>query len=507
MNTTPSLPNPEVGEPLPAWVDVLVVGAGFGGIAMLHRLASDHPDRSVLVIEREGGPGGVWRVNDYPGAACDVPSALYSLSFADNPDWTHTFGRQDEIQRYLTSVASRFDDRIRYGCELIAARWDEPSATWVVETGDGVLRCRHLVPATGALSAPTIPAIPGLDTFAGSTFHSAEWNHERSLAGRRVAVVGSGASAVQIVPEIVDEAAHLTVFQRTPSWVIPRLDRRISRVEKVLYRRIPRLHRAVRHLQFATHEFHVLAMAHRPEVLNAFTAIAKMQLRKQVSDVKLRRRLTPNFTIGCKRILLSNRWLPTLDRADVTVAGALVSISGDTATDDTGESHTIDTLIFATGFTPTAPPIARRISVDGTSLAQVWGSSPSAYRGVSVAGFPNLHLLYGPNTNLGHSSIILMLEAQAHYIGQLLAYADRAGLDSVQVTATAQEAFNADLDDQLDGTVWNDGGCASWYIDDSGRNSVMWPTYIHRYRRLMGEFDPRDHQFAVAERQIAEVGA
>ncbi|MCF3940985.1 flavin-containing monooxygenase [Gordonia tangerina] len=480
---------------LPDRVDVLVVGAGFGGLAALHRLSVDHPDLNVLAVERAEGAGGVWRANDYPGAACDVPTSLYSLSFAPNPDWSHTYGRQHEIRDYLVGVAAQFDDRIRYRCALLDAQWDDAAGEWSVTTELGGLRCRFLVAAPGALSAPGVPDLPGSETFDGHVFHSARWDHEHTLWGRRVGIVGSGASAVQIVPEIVDEVEHLVVFQRTPAWVVPRLDRRIGQAEQELYRRIPASHRLMRRMVHLYRESYVIMMARRPELLPIAMAMGKAQLRLQVRDRTLRQRLTPRYTIGCKRMLLTNKWFPALQRPNVTVTGALTALSDGGAIDDSGTTHEVDTLIYATGFTPTEPPIAQHIrGRTGATLAETWAGSPSAYRGVSIHGFPNLFFLYGPNTNLGHSSIVLMLEPQARYVSTTIAHLRTAGIDTVEVRADAQHQYNSHLDDELAGTVWNTGGCASWYIDSSGRNSVMWPTFTNTYRRLMSHFEPLDHR-------------
>lgn len=484
---------------LPAEVDVLIVGAGFGGIAALHRILTDHSADDVLVIERADGPGGVWRANTYPGAACDVPTSLYSLSFADNPNWSHTYGRGGEIRTYLESVAQGFSDHIHYGCEMLEATWDDARSGWLIQTSDGQIRARILIAASGALSAPTIPAVNGLESFRGKVFHTAAWDHETDLKGQRVAVIGSGASAVQVVPEIVEEVAQLVVFSRTPAWVIPRMDRPISAREQRLYARRPWIHRLVRRTTWATHEFHVLAMAHQRKLLTIFTAIARAHLRRQIADPQLRARLTPGFTIGCKRILISNKWYPALQNSRTTVTGALTSLTPTAVCSDDGREFEVDTVIFATGFTPTSPPLAALITGrDGRRLDEFWAGSPQAYRGVEVLGFPNLFLLYGPNTNLGHSSIILMLESQCYYIGKLIAEMRSRNSEVVEVTMQASAAYNQEIDAQLAGTVWNSGGCGSWYLDETGRNSVMWPTYTSRYRALMSRVIPADHIFSPA---------
>ncbi|MEE3849329.1 NAD(P)/FAD-dependent oxidoreductase [Gordonia sp. LSe1-13] len=486
---------PEHPQHLPDRVDVLVVGAGFGGLAALHRLVTDHPDLEILAIERAAEAGGVWRENDYPGAACDVPTSLYSLSFAPNPDWSHSYGRQHEIRDYLIGVADELGDRIRYNCALQDAEWDAAQALWIVTTEHGVIRCRFLVTAPGALSAPGVPDLPGASDFGGTVFHSAQWEHGHDLTGRRVAIVGSGASAVQIVPEIVDHVEHLTVFQRTPAWVVPRLDRTIGRTERTVYRRLPAAHRLIRALVYLYREFYVILMARRPRLLPIATAIGKAQLMTQVRNRSLRRRLTPDYTIGCKRMLLTNKWFPALQKRNVTLTGAIAELTSEGAVDSDGRTHEVDTVVFATGFTPTAPPIAGHLrGRTGDTLADTWAGSPSAYRGVSVHGFPNLFFLYGPNTNLGHSSIVLMLEPQARYASTVIRHLRDRGLDTVEVTAQAQQAYNANLDRELGGTVWNTGGCASWYFDAKGRNSVMWPTFTGAYRRMMSTFVADDHR-------------
>lgn len=478
----------------PTDVEVLIVGTGFGGLAAIHRLRKDHPTLRIAAIERAAGPGGVWRDNEYPGAACDVPTSLYSLSFADKPDWSHSYGRQPEIRDYLEKVAAPYHRLITYNCEMTSARWDDTTSTWVVETSRGTVRARHLVAAPGALSEPVVPDLPGSSEFSGTVFHTARWNHDHDLTGRRVAIVGSGASAIQVVPEIAPQVGHLTIFQRTPAWIIARRDRAISPAEQDLYRRFPLSHKIVRLVTWLYRESYVVLMARRPKLLPLAKAVATAQLRAQVRDRRLRVRLTPGYTIGCKRILLTNKWFPALQRDNVTVTGAITGLSANGAVDAAGTEHPVDTVIYATGFTPTEPPIARVITGrDGRTLAQTWNGSPNAYRGMSIHGFPNLHLMYGPNTNLGHSSIVLMLEPQAAYISTILRALRSGGHTSIEVTAPAQRRYVAEMDRELAGTVWNSGGCSSWYIDASGRNSVMWPTYTRTFRRMMSTFVRADH--------------
>ncbi|MFZ2178300.1 MAG: NAD(P)/FAD-dependent oxidoreductase [Rhodococcus sp. (in: high G+C Gram-positive bacteria)] len=482
---------------LPEHVQTLIVGAGFAGIGLGARILQTQPNADVLIIERGDDVGGTWRDNTYPGCACDVPTSLYSFSFAPSADWSHTFARRDEIFNYLKKVAA--DTGVLYrvvtGCELEEAQWDDVDAVWHVRTGRGTLTADVLVAATGALSTPSIPDMPGLETFGGATFHSATWNHEHELAGERVAVIGTGASAVQFVPEIAPRTEHLTVFQRTPAWVIPRFDRELSGLEKSIYRRVPLVQKAVRGSVYGLRESLGAVMSHATGLLPLFETVAKAHLHRQVSDPELRKKLTPDFTIGCKRMLLSNDWLRTLDRPDVTLVNAgLTAVTEDGVVDAAGNEYKVDTIIFATGFTPTEPPVARAIrGTDGGTLAEHWGGSPSAYKGTTVAGFPNLFLMYGPNTNLGHSSIVYMLESQAAYVVDALKKMNDKGIAAFEVTRHAQDRYNARIQSDLQNTVWNKGGCSSWYLDSEGRNTVQWPTFTWVFRSQLQRFDHENY--------------
>lgn len=501
---------------LPAHVHTLIVGAGFGGIGLAATLLREDPTADLLVIERADDVGGTWRDNTYPGCACDVPTALYSYSFAPEPGWRYAYGKQDEIYGYLRRVADEtgVTGRTVTGCELIEAQWDAGHRQWRVHTGRGTLTATVLVAATGALSAPKRPDVPGVESFAGTAFHSATWDHGYDLAGKRVAVIGTGASAIQFVPEIVDRVEHLTLFQRTASWVLPKHDRPISRFERALFRALPSSQKLVRGAVYAQKEGYVLGMAHQLWLLRLFQRRAEAYLRAQVPDDGLRAALTPTFTITCKRILLSNDWLRTLTRRDVTVVSSgLTAVTENGVIDDLGNEYPVDAIIFATGFTPTEPPVARHVrGADGRTLAEHWAGSPSAHLGTTVHGFPNLFLMYGPNTNLGHSSIVYMLESQAAYIADALRVMRAERAATAEVTDGAQRRYNEQLDPQLARTVWNAGGCDSWYLDRSGRNSVMWPTFTWRFRRRTRRFDQENYRFTAAgegrrEAEDAGVGA
>ncbi|GAA3391960.1 flavin-containing monooxygenase [Cryptosporangium minutisporangium] len=484
-----------MSEDLPAEVRVLVVGAGFGGLAAAAHLraAGYRSADDVLLIEQADEVGGTWRDNTYPECACDVPSVLYSFSFAPNPGWTRSYGRQPEIQEYLVRTARQTGliEQIRFGCALIGASWDAATSQWVAETSRGVIRAQVLVTATGALSAPRLPDLPGLESFTGDAFHSARWDHGVSLAGKRVGVVGTGASAVQFVPAIAPSVGHLTVFQRTPGWVIPRGDRAYVAGEKALFRRWPVTQKISRGACYTYREGYVIGMAHAPSLLPAIQLVAEAHLRRQVPDPELRAKLRPPFQLGCKRALLSNDWFPALQRPNVElVTSAAAEVTPHGVVDATGRKHELDVLIFGTGFTPTEPPVARLLTGrDGRTLAETWDGSPRAHHGLTVHGFPNLFLMYGPNTNLGHSSIVYMLESQARYVVDAVRTLDRANLASLEVRADVEHASVADVQRRLEHSVWNKGGCASWYLDRNGRNSVMWPTFTWRYRQATRRLD------------------
>ena len=496
MSIRPTRPAPLAA--LPPQVHTLIVGTGFAGLAAAHKILTEKTSSDVVLIERAADVGGTWRDNTYPGAACDVPSNLYSFSFAPSPAWTHNYARQPEIFDYLKSVADSHGMRERtvFGCELLSARWDSETSRWNVETSQGTTSAQVLVAATGTLSNPSFPDVPGIGDFTGTMFHSATWDHGFDPAGKRIAVVGTGASAIQFVPELADPAEHLTVFQRTPAWIIPRLERPIGALERRLYKVLPPTQKIARGALYAYREGYVVALAKFTFLLPLFKLVAQGQLRRQVSDPVLRKKLTPGFTIGCKRMLLSNTWLRTLSRPDVDLVDTGMSaMTAEGVVDGNGVEHKVDAVVFGTGFTATEPPVAQVLyGADGRSLAESWNGSPSAYRGTSVNGFPNLFLMYGPNTNLGHSSIVYMLESQANYINSAIAQMSDRKLSSIDVTRRAQEAYNDDIDEQLTDTVWNAGGCSSWYFDRKGRNSVMWPTFTWEFRKLLRTTDLGDFE-------------
>lgn len=475
---------------------VIVIGTGFAGLGMAIQLRQ-HGMTDFVVLERAADVGGTWRDNRYPGCACDVPSRLYSFSFALNPSWSRNFSPQWEIWDYLRHCAERYGlhPHIRFHHEVLDAAWDHPQRCWRVRTNRGELTCDVLITGTGALSDPNIPDIPGLETFQGTVFHSARWDLDYDLRDRRVAVVGTGASAIQFVPRIQPEVARLTVFQRTPAWIMPRGEREVGGLERRLYRAVPGLARLVRAGIYCGREALVPGFTVNPRLLTFAESVARRHLRRQVADPELRAKLTPDYAIGCKRILISNDYLPALTRPNVElVTSGVAQVGADWVQATDGTRREVDTIIFGTGFHVTDMPMASWIhGRDGRSLAEVWSDGAQAHRGTTVAGFPNLFMLVGPNTGLGHSSLIYMIESQVAYTIDALRYLERTGAPAVEVRRRAQVAYNQTIQRRMEGTVWTSGGCASWYLDAHGHNTTLWPTFTWRFRRATRAFQPAEY--------------
>ncbi len=473
---------------------VIVVGAGFGGLGVAHELITAGLS-DVTVLERAEDIGGVWRDNTYPGAACDVPSSLYSWSYAPKHDWSHRYARQPEILAYLRSEAVRGGllDRVRTGAEVTAARWDDAGARWRVELRTGEhLSADVLVSAVGQLSRPAIPAIEGLDTFGGPRFHSARWDHTVDLRGRRVGVVGTGASAIQFVPGIVDEVAALTVFQRSAPYVVPKADRTYAAWHKRLFTRAPRIHHLARRSVFHLSEQLNKTLDDDGRLAAALHRAWQLHLRHQIKDPRLRARLVPDYPLGCKRLLFSNDWYPALARDHVdVVTDPIGQVEPTGVRTEDGALHECDVLILGTGFAAT--DFLAPISVtgrDGRSLDDAWEGGARAHLGIAVPGFPSFFCVYGPNTNLGGSSIIGMLEAQAGYIAQAVgAIAD--GGAPLEVRPEVAEAFDAEIQARLARSVWS--GCSSWYRVDSGRVTTNWPGPVAEYQQRTAGFDRAEY--------------
>ncbi|MEU9381108.1 NAD(P)/FAD-dependent oxidoreductase [Streptomyces sp. NPDC048279] len=492
-------------------VRVAVIGSGFGGLGAAVRLRREGIT-DFVVLERAGSVGGTWRDNSYPGCACDVPSHLYSFSFAPNPDWPRTFSGQEHIRAYLEHVADVFGLRphLRFDSEVKRMTWDPEKLRWDIETASGSLSADVVVSATGPLSDPKIPEIPGLDSFPGKVFHSARWDHDYDLRGKRVAMVGTGASAIQIVPAIQPEVAQLTVFQRTPPWVMPRVDRAISAGERRLHRALPFTTQARRGFLWGIRELQVQAFTKRPDELGLVESLAKRNMARAVKDPALRARLTPDYRIGCKRILLSSTYYPALTRPNVdVVASGPGEIRGSTVVAADGSSAEVDAIIFGTGFHVTDMPIAERVvGADGRTLAETWKDGMAALRGAAAAGFPNWMTIIGPNTGLGNSSMILMIESQlnymADYLRQLRVLGGRAALDA---RPAAVAAWNHKVQERMKRTVWNTGGCTSWYLDANGRNTTIWPGTTTEFRRATQRVDLAEYEVVRAPLAAGTGGA
>ena len=490
--------------------EIAIVGAGFGGLGMAIRLKQQGNDDFVL-IERGDDVGGTWWANSYPGCQCDIPSNLYSFSFACNPDWDRAYPMRDQLLAYLRGCAERFGilDHTRLGCELLDAGWVADAQRWELETTTGPIAARFLVAAPGLLSEPSTPVLPGIERFEGNAFHTAEWDHSDDLTGKRVALIGAGATAVQVVPEIQPSVGRLHLFQRTPPWVIPHTDHAVTRGMRELYRRIPVMQKLSRAAIYGLRETMAVGITRDRRWLKLQELNARLHLRRQVPDPELRARLTPDYEIFCKRIILSSRWYPAIQAPNVDLVSTGVDeVREHSVVDGDGVEREIDTLIFATGFKPAELPIAERIrGRDGSSLAEVWEGSPQAYLGTTVAGFPNLLFFYGPNLNLGHSSIVYMLESQFAYALDALSTMRARGAAEFELRPEVQRAYNEEVQERLADSVWNTGGCGSWYFDRNGRNSIQWPGFTFEYRRRTRRFDAESYRLAAPAGRPADAPA
>jgi cation diffusion facilitator CzcD-associated flavoprotein CzcO len=458
---------------------VVVVGSGFAGLGMAVALKREGIE-DFVVLERSDGLGGTWHDNEYPGCGCDVPTPLYSFSFAPNPNWSRFYARREEIRAYMEEVADRFGLRphLRFGAELTGGRWDEAAARWLGEiNGEDAMTANFVVGGFGGLNRPAFPDIPGIDEFEGALFHSARWDHSVPLEGRRVGVIGTGASAIQLVPQVARVAEQVTVFQRTPPWIVPKLDRAIGRREQALYARLPAVQRVVRGIVFAVTEGVGVAITRAPALMRIGEVWSRRHMRKAVEDPELRAKLTPAYRLGCKRILPSNDYYPALVRPNVElVTDGIERVTREGVITRDGAEHRLDALVCSTGFR--IEEVFSRMNIrgrDGVTLTETWADGISAHRGTTVTGFPNLAILSGPNTGTGSTSQVYMIEAQIHYVIELLRAMEREGAGSVEVRPEAQAAYNDWIQAQMQRTVWLRGGCTSWYLDDRGVNTTLYP--------------------------------
>ncbi|MEU6790384.1 NAD(P)/FAD-dependent oxidoreductase [Nonomuraea wenchangensis] len=476
---------------------IVIVGSGFAGICMAVKL-KEAGYHDFVILEKADEPGGTWRDNTYPGCACDVPSHMYSFSFELNPGWSRMFAPQEEIQRYLRACADKYGvtPHIRHGKTVTALEYDDDRRSWSVTTGDGeTVRANAVVSAIGALHIPKYPDIPGREAFTGPAFHSATWDHSVDLTGKRVAVIGTGASAVQFVPQIAPRAAHLTVFQRTPPWLQPKPDFAFSpRARRLL--RLPGAARALRYGIYWALESRALGFAVDPRLMKAHERMALRHLENQVPDPELRRALTPDYTIGCKRVLVSSDYYPALTRDNVSlVTDPLTEIRERSLVDATGREHPADVIVHGTGFKVVDALTEQNIlGRGGLSIQDAWKDGVEAYHGIAASGFPNLFFLLGPNTGLGHNSVVFMIESQARYVVECLRLLSRTRARALDVRQEAQAAFNRRLRARLDPLVWNAGGCRSWYLDEHGVNRTIWPGFTFEYWARTRRVKPEDYE-------------
>lgn len=473
--------------------EIAIVGSGFAGICMAIRL-QEAGIYDFVILEKSDEVGGTWRDNVYPGAACDVQSHLYSFSFAPNPDWSRKFAPQEEILAYLKRCADRYALRpkIRFHSAVAEARWNDAQGRWhaQLEGGDTVT-ARALVLGCGAFNKPVIPDIDGLSDFAGAIFHTARWPHDAKLDAKRVAVIGTGASAIQVVPAIAPKVASLTLFQRTPPWVMPKPNPAYTAAQKEKFRRVPLAQKLERARIYAANELFAVGFLSEPRIMQLGEKRALDFLAREVPDPALRAKLTPTYRMGCKRVLLSDDYLATFRRDNVQlVTSPIARVRADGIETRDGATHALDAIVMATGFQVAESVAPFRIyGREGIELNDAWQAGAEAYKGTSVAGYPNAFMIVGPNTGLGHSSMVLMIEAQANYTLEAIRLMRHQRLSSIEVQRAAQERYNARIQARMQRTVWSRGGCVSYYQTRSGKNTTLWPGYTFEFIAQLRTFD------------------
>jgi cation diffusion facilitator CzcD-associated flavoprotein CzcO len=484
--------------------DVLIIGTGFSGLGMAIKML-DAGMQDFIVLESASAVGGTWRDNHYPGVACDVPAHLYSYSFEPNPSWSQVFAPQREILAYLNKCADKYGVRphIHFDSEVVRAVFDEKRGQWEISTKNGkTYRARALICGGGGLSRPTFPELRGLDRFQGKKFHTARWDHDYPLQGKRVAVIGTGASAIQLVPSIVDQVGGLALFQRTPPWILPKPDLAISKKQQARFAKSPWLQKLIRGAMYGLLESRALGFSGMlPSFQVGMERQARKHLEAQVTDPVLRAKLTPNYRAGCKRVLLSNDYYTALQKSNASVVTARISeLREHSIVTDDGVEHPVDAIVFATGFqaAEAVAPFEIR-GRDKAELGAAWTDGAEAYYGSTIAGFPNLFLLVGPNTGLGHNSMVYMIESQIQYVVDGLARMRDRGAAWVDVKRSVQDSYNKELSARLDKTVWKTGGCVSWYHTKTGKNTTLWPSFTFEFRRRTRHFELNDYELRMHE--------
>ncbi|MBW4553314.1 MAG: NAD(P)/FAD-dependent oxidoreductase [Aphanocapsa sp. GSE-SYN-MK-11-07L] len=480
---------------------VVIVGSGFAGIGMAIKLRQAGVN-DFMILERAEGVGGTWRDNTYPGAGCDIPSPLYSFSFEPDFDWPRLFSAQADILRYQQHLVEKYrlKSQIRLNCEVKQANFDQTTALWTVQTSQGdLIRARVLVSATGQLNRPAYPKIPGLEAFQGQMFHSARWNHNYDLTGKRVGIIGTGASAIQFIPTVVAQADQVVLFQRTPPYILPKSDRAFTGRDRWLHHTFPVIRSLLRWRIYGSLELFGLAILKFRPLAAIVKEICLAHLWLRVRDPELRRKLTPTYPLGCKRFLVDSKFYPAVSQPNVQlVTAGIIQVGADDVQTDDGAKHRLDALIFGTGFAAQDFIAPMQIyGLKGQELNAVWREGASAYLGISVSSFPNFFMLYGPNTNLGHNSIIVMLESQIHYIMGAIATLQRSPDAFLDLKSEVQQRFNDRLQQSLHQTVWS-GDCSSWYKNPNGKITNNWPGLATTYRNLTRNFDQQNYQLKLA---------
>lgn len=476
-------------------VDVAVVGAGCGGLAAAYKLHKEG-FYDFVVLEKANEVGGAWRENTYPGCTCDIPSNLYSFSFAQNPNWSRAFAKQPEIYQYLQNVSHQFGLRnfIHFNTAVTGAYWQEATQEWHLHTSKGIYIARFLIGAAGPLHAPKLPAVKGINDFKGAIFHSSQWDHSCDLTGKKVAVVGSGASAIQLIPEIQPIVDRLYVLQRTPQWILPKANFNTSAAQKTLFNAFPQTQQALREALYRGLEMFGYGFRY-PALMKRFQKLAELWIHSQIKNPELRAKVTPDYVLGCKRVLLSNNYFKSLDNANVDViTGGLQEVKSHSVIAADGKEYDVDVIVLATGFETTDSPLAKGIfDGQGRSMESIWGGSPQAYLGTTVSGFPNLFIILGPNVAVGHSSAIVLIEAQVNYIVDALKKVKVAQKQGFSLKESVQIQFNEEVQNALKNTVWNAGGCSSYYIDKNGKNTGVWPWSTFRFVNQLKTFDLKSY--------------
>jgi len=473
-------------------LDTIIIGAGISGVGAAIRLM-DAGMYDFLLLEKHHDIGGTWRDNTYPGCECDVPSNLYSYSFEPNNSWSKVFAGQAEILNYVRNTATKYKvlPRVRFGIQVQDAVWDENKKHWQLHTEQGLYCAKKVISCAGYLHEPVLPNIPGLDQFDGEVFHSSRWNHQANLSGKRVAVIGTGASAIQFVPQIQPQVKQLSLFQRTPQWILPKPNYATSNIRQQLLK-LPFAANIARTVAYTELEAFGIGFRH-PRILQSLQSLAKIHINSRIKDPQLRAKVTPDYTLGCKRVLLSNDYYPALAKDNVAVyASGVKAVEGNSVIASDGSRCEADIIILGTGFHVSDVPIAKHVKgASGRSMDEIWKGSPEAYRGTTITDFPNFFLVLGPNLAIGHNSAFIVIEAQLDYIMGALQEMRSNNTQRLEVSHQAQKKYNEKLQQALQSTVWNTGGCSSYYIDQNGKNSIGFPWSTITMKNLLAQFDSK----------------